>query len=99
MMAVNLKEIVLQELKNNNIKINDIAMMESLQMIAEGTFLPKLYSKIKMLDGSIRNLSFNLSSEMIQDLHAHGVEVEGDIEDLNKYFKRKISLNELLGYE
>jgi len=101
MKAINLKDIILREIKIQNININNILCFYSLNIIREATFNQKINAKMKMVDGSIKNLYLNISNEQIRDLLAqeHVVEVESDIEDLNKYFKRQISLNKLLSYE
>jgi hypothetical protein len=95
--VIDIKRLVLQEVKNSGIYEKDIASLESIITIAEATMAPKMLFKFKMLDGTERQVTSNFTTEQILDLNAHGINVIGDIEDLKKYFARKISLRTLLG--
>ena len=100
MMSISFKDKVIFELRNQNINEFDVLMVESFQSIAEATMKPKVYAQIKMTDGSQHRLDLKLTTEEILDLNANShVVIEDDINDLNRYFKRQISLNDLLGYE
>lgn len=95
-MTVDFKGLIIKLIEENGIDFNDIANLESTQTIAEATFSPKMAITFKMMNGEQRQITTSLTATFIQDLQAHGVTIEGDIEDLNKFFKRKISLNVLL---
>lgn len=100
MMSISFKEKVIKELNNQNINQFDVLMVVSFQSIAEGTMRPKVYAKIKMTDGTQYNLDLKLTTEQILDLNANtNLTIEDDLNDLNRYFKRQNSLNDLLGYE
>lgn len=93
---INFKELALREIESNNINIDDIVSVTSVQTISEGTMAPKLNFIFKMIDDTERSTSTPLTREFIEDLKAGNITVEGDMEKLNKFFKRKINLQQLL---
>lgn len=98
-MTVNFREIVVNLIEENGIKFDDIVNLENVQTIAEGTFAPKMNLTFEMVNGERKHITTTLTATFIQDLNVNGITFEGDVQDLNKFFKRKISLNVLLGDE
>lgn len=101
MITINLKDIIIKEIKKSNIKYNDILTICSYHTFSNSTFSRKLYIKIKKTDGSYKNINLNISREEIADLNYYGreLDIKKDIYALNKYLKRQRSLNNLLGCE
>jgi len=96
-MSISLKEMVINLIKQSDIDLDSIIAIEHIPVISEDSLSPILAFTFKMYNGEKRQLNTSMTRELIHDLNTQGKSLKDDMESLDKFFKRKLSLNQLLG--
>ena len=97
MIAIDIRDIFLEKLKEYNIDFNDITMCDVKNYVDETTFAPIIFLEVKTIhNDKMQEINVKMSAEMIQDIHAHGRSVKADTETWERDVRRICNLNKIL---